>query len=822
MPTNSIDDRETCDVGPAEAVQPLPPGVVSSADVVVRGSRWRVDASVIHADCTELHLSGRTSRERRVLLWPFDRPVAAERGRRVRSVRLRTWACAIARTIADAGDPLTPGAPTATVAILPYQLDPAVAMAAGAARILLADEVGLGKTIQAGWIVMDLVTREHAPRVLIAVPAGLRRQWASELMAGFSLETIAADARWLRATVADIPAEVSPWATPGIYVASLDFIKRPDVAASLAAGVWDLLVVDEAHTAASPTDRHMALAAIASRARRVLTITATPYSGDTASFASVAALGGSPVESPPLMFRRSREDVGDGRRRRHRFAAVRITTAESRLNRLLERYSRDVWREAPDDLEGARLAMTILRKRALSSPAAAARSLARRLDLLLLEDATPSPRQLALFDDEDPMDDDLPYGALGTPGLADAAIEQRRLRALIDAATAAIDVDSKQRCLRRLLERVKTESVIVFTEYRDTLLHLASRMPASLQLHGGMTSAERSVVQAAFNDTGGILLATDAAAEGLNLQRRCRIVVNYELPWNPARLEQRIGRVDRIGQERTVHAITLVARDTAEDLVIANLAKRLARVVVSLGEKDRLGAFLTDARTARLVIGGVPIDEPGNASEPPAAFVERAPATSDAASRAATQLRFARRLQSQGPGIDTSVVMVSALRASRDLPAGLVVAVRCDAVTADGDVTAARVVLLHLAGDRARPSSHAAARSTAIAAIAAIAATHDVERLVPGLAEWFANVRLTHETAVDRRRAREAALRDRPAAVGDVQPGLFDRRAVRAADALSDVDRTIRSEHQRRIEALDRSRSLTLACRPAAVLIVWR
>ena len=417
------------------------------------------------------------------------------------------------------------------------------------------------------------------------------------------------------------------------------------------------------------------------------------------------------------------------------------------------------------------------------------------------------------------MDDDLPYGALGTPGLADAAIEQRRLRLLIDAATAAIDVDSKRRCLLRLLERVKTESVIVFTEYRDTLLHLASRLPGSLQLHGGMTSAERSVVQAAFNETGGILLATDAAAEGLNLQRRCRIVVNYELPWNPARLEQRIGRVDRIGQERTVHAITLVARDTAEDLVIANLAKRLARVVVSLGEKDRLGAFLTDARTARLVIGGVPIDEPGNATDPPATFVERAPATSDAASRAATQLRFARRLQSHGPGIDTSVVMVSALRASRDLPAGLVVAVRCDAVTADGDVPAARVVLLHLAGDRARPSSHAAARSMGIAAIAA---THDVERLVPDLAEWFTNVRRTHETAVDRRRAREAALRDRPAAVGDVQPGLFDRRAVRAADALSDVDRAIRSEHHRRIEALDRSRSLTLACRPAAVLIVWR
>ena len=107
-----------------------------------------------------------------------------------------------------------------------------------------------------------------------------------------------------------------------------------------------------------------------------------PFSGDTAGFSSMAALGAAPGEPPPLMFRRSREDVGDPRRRRHRFAGVRITRAESRLQRLLERYSRDVWRDAPADVEGARLAVTILRKRALSSAAAAARSLRRRLELL--------------------------------------------------------------------------------------------------------------------------------------------------------------------------------------------------------------------------------------------------------------------------------------------------------------------------------------------------------------------------------------------------------------------------------------------------------
>ena len=102
-----------------------------------------------------------------------------------------------------------------------------------------------------------------------------------------------------------------------------------------------------------------------------------------------------------------------------------------------------------------------------------------------------------------------------------------------------------------------------------------------------MTSVERAAVQAAFNRDGGRLLATDAAAEGLNLQGRCRVIVNFELPWNPARLEQRIGRIDRMGQRRAVHAITITARDTAEHVVISGLVRRLTRIVHTLGTRDR-------------------------------------------------------------------------------------------------------------------------------------------------------------------------------------------------------------------------------------------
>lgn len=801
-------------------MQPLPCGVSAGAAVMVRGLRWRLDAVVAHGDCRELHLWGGHPAARRVLLWPFDRPVGVDGRPRFVSVRLWAWAAAVGAAIASEMDPLTPRVTGRALRILPYQLAPALAMAGGAPRVLLADEVGLGKTIQAGWIVADLLAREPGVRILIAVPAGLRRQWSAELSEWFDIAAIEVDARWLRMVVADLPADAGPWAAPGVYLGSLDFLKRADVARSLGAQVWDLLVVDEAHTATSPTERYAALAAVAARARRVVTITATPYSGDTASFASMAGLGGVPESAPPLMFRRSREDVGDPRRRRHRFAAVRITSAEAHLQRLLERYSALVWQNAPADVEGARLAVTILRKRALSSPSAAARSLRRRLELLLTLAQPSTPRQLPLFDEGDDEDDVLPEAALAAPGLADQEDEHRWLIALTEAADQAAEVDSKERYLRRFIERSDPEPIIVFTEYRDTLLRLAAALPPSLQLHGGLTASERAAIQARFNEAGGLLLATDAAAEGLNLQRRCRVVVNFELPWNPARLEQRIGRVDRIGQERAVHAITLVARDTAEDLVIANLARRLARVVATLGERDRLGAFLTDARTARLVIAGTSPEDVTPPIEPPA-MVTRAAAAADEADSAAERL-LSRRMAPVGfknTRHGGSDVPVSTLRAMAGLTPGFVVAIRCAARTEEGEAIATRVVLVHISSDTARPASRRAARAIAAKAIACLPDAHEA---LPETAAWFAGVVEHHRQSIDGRVAREQAMRDRAAMPAPVQPGLFDRRALRAADELSDVERAVAADHERRLAALECARHVRLSSTPIAVLVVWR
>jgi hypothetical protein len=152
------------------------------------------------------------------------------------------------------------------------------------------------------------------------------------------------------------------------------------------------------------------------------------------------------------------------------------------------------------------------------------------------------------------------------------------------------------------------------------------------------------------------------------------------------------------------------------------------------------------------------------------------------------------------------------------LLSGWVVAVRCAARTEDGGLVASRVVLVHTASDVARPRSPGVARSMAASAIAALP---DL-RGMPDVMAWFAAVTERHETSIDRRRARERALHDRQAEQAPVQPGLFDRRALRAAEELSESARAIHAEHRRRIDALDRARRPVLSFTPMAVLIVWR
>jgi superfamily II DNA or RNA helicase len=570
--------------------QDLPTGLSPGDRVHVRGEGWRIERLVQFTGCTRVDLSGLGARNRgrrRSVLWPFDRPVRTARRVAPRFASRRRWlrACCALAVSGFAHDRLqTPL--TARIALYPHQFVPALAIVRGdGLRVLLADEVGLGKTIQAALVCSELRLRGRGDRILILTPAGLRAQWAGELRDRFDLDADVIDAVALGRRVASLPSGLNPWAPPGIAIVSIDFAKHPEVLRPLEGVRWDVLIVDEAHAAAPGSDRAAAIQRLAASARVVVLATATPHNGDDAAFSALCSAGRLEGEPPVLLIRRTRSEIGLARQRRTSVLLVRPTGAEHRMHRILRGYIRDVWREAVRRHDrGALLAMTVLWKRALSSAASLHASVLRRLALL---DATPRDAwQASLPLVELDGADEAPSGILGAQGLDDSGRERALLNLVGEAAADAAGAESKIGRLVRLLARIR-EPAIVFTEYRDTLERLRTPLDglsAVETIHGGVPASERERACRRFSSGHTrILLATDAASEGLNLQQRCRLVINVELPWNPIRLEQRAGRVDRIDQRRVPHVVHLVARDTAESVVHTRLVQRAGRAASAIG-----------------------------------------------------------------------------------------------------------------------------------------------------------------------------------------------------------------------------------------------
>ena len=557
--------------------------------VVVRGERWVVQETTAFADTTLLNLATTDEQEpqrRCRLLAPFDRPVPIPRSPGIRAIAPRQWMrhlhslLAKRRAFGELRAPLRAG-----IDLLPFQLEPALAVARGAAsRFLLADEVGLGKTIQAGLVLAELQERGWCEHALIVTPAGLRQQWSEELWRRFEIRAAVMDAAALRARADALPFDVNPWTVEPVVMTSIDFLKQPEVMRALSTHVWDLLIVDEAHQATLASMRYDAIHALAARARHVLLLTATPHAGDDRAYRALCSIGrldGAPM----VLFRRTREQAGLPRARRAHLLPVKLTREGLELHRLLTDYLAHLWTRAR--FSGARdlqLVAMVIGKRAFSSARSLAASLERRIaGLARRQDGIEEPIQTALplsFDDDLSDEGSMPVAA----GYERPDEEQAVLQRVLAAARAAQNGDPKMRMLRRIVRRVR-EPLIIFTEYRDTLDAIRDAIGSLRRiasLHGGQTSYERMESVRAFTDgAADVLTATDAGSEGLNLHGTCRLVVNLELPWNPIRLEQRVGRVDRIGQTRTVHAINLLAEGTAERTVLAGLLRRLDRIRMS-------------------------------------------------------------------------------------------------------------------------------------------------------------------------------------------------------------------------------------------------
>ncbi|HEX7138483.1 MAG TPA: helicase-related protein [Vicinamibacterales bacterium] len=766
--------------------------------VMARGRRWRVADVRAYESCQLVTLISATSAPEAAtcrLLTPFDELVPIGRIQRPRRVSRQRWrrACR-ALVAADVPPGSLQAAAGARFDLLAYQLQPAMAVIRGlGTRVLLADEVGLGKTVQASLVFAELLARGRADRVLVAAPAGLRDQWAAELAERFGIASTVASAASLRQLARALPLDVNPWETTPVAIASIDYIKRPEVLPAVAACRWDVLVIDEAHAAVGDSERYQAARLLAGRSSYVLLLTATPHSGDPRAFDALRDLGAERADDRLLVFRRLRQEVQSGPGRRTHLLRVRACAAERRMFEALARYHDAVRLEQP----GQMLTLSVLHKRAFSSAWSLAASVDRRLRHLERPGAwTEDGRQIRLpfeADGETCAEDEPPEWPANL-ALSDAAAEKRLLVELDQAARNAFEHESKIHALVRLLRRAR-EPALVFTEYRDTATHLSTCLDGVPVLHGGLdSSARRAVVDGFTKGNEPVLVATDAGGQGLNLHRRCRLVINLELPWNPVRLEQRTGRVDRIGQTRRVHAVHLVGRDTGESDILSRLERRMATASASLAGSDAIG-------------DQAPNPDPSQISS----TRDPGPGLVNDAQSEASRLAAARRLRI--PGDEAALMRLESgrwwtVRARPKMRRRL----------GRHGILIYRVTLVDGAGGIA--GSHLVGLAHTLPLVGSAA---DSPALINAIAEWSAAFAAADQTFWRRRIRREEWI---VASVevqdpGGFQPGLFDRRTERrraaehaSREAFCDLVRARLTEARRRAGATICDVDLMLALHP--------
>ncbi|MEZ4437171.1 MAG: DISARM system SNF2-like helicase DrmD [bacterium] len=556
-----------------------------------------------------------------------------------------------------------------------FQIEPLLrALEMPRVSLLLADDVGLGKTIEAGLILTELLLRRRIRRVLILCPAALRTQWQQEMHDKFALHFDPVDRDATHALQKRLGLDANPWRTFPRIIASYHYLRQPDVLEAFRttcrerddrAGAevrlpWDLLIVDEAHNLmpssfGRDSDLARMLREISPWFEHKLFLTATPHNGHTRSFTGLLE------QLDPVRFTQTGELTDSDRRRITQVVVRRLKSEINALDDAADRPRRFSSRhleplplffgrreralnEAVFELRRAikeiiihwpgeagrtgNFAIEVLAKRLLSSPATFAHSWFRfRRGIRGDEAAEAREVDAARRASDAELDDDaeLEGRQRHAARVIGAWLQPHAARltqplAAVDAALAALGIeprdeedearyhvsaptdDARFARLTKLIDdklRIDREwradeRLIVFTEYKATLDDLDRRLRAHyddadgrlLTLYGGLDPAERDRIKAAFNDPHNavrVLLATDAASEGLNLQATARYVLHYEVPWNPARLEQRNGRLDRHGQARNVTVFHFTSEDDADLRFIERVVQKVHDMRTDLG-----------------------------------------------------------------------------------------------------------------------------------------------------------------------------------------------------------------------------------------------
>lgn len=544
--------------------------------------------------------------------------------------------------------------------------------------LLIADDVGLGKTVEAGLILAELLLRRRVQRVLVLTPASLRLQWREEMWDKFALPFDLVDREETHALRRRLGMDANPWRSYSRIIASYHYLRQDDVLEQFLAACrtpegsphlpWDLLIVDECHNLmpsafGDDSDLCRMLRLLAPQFEHRLFLSATPHNGHTRCFTGLLEI------LDPVRFSQS-DQLRPAERERVQQVVIRRLKREinARTNppKFCTRHAPhalvlslsphevalsvafDSFRKAMYGLiasqRGTRrrsgsFAVEILGKRLLSCPVAFADSWRRCKEGLAHERAANESDVQAVRRsvESETGDDREAHSRVATAAnvvgawLKGVASELRDEIAAIDDAVADLGLDggagdltesdpasdSRFAALVALIEKLlrrddrwrDDERLVVFTEYKTTLDYLVRRLRARygsdrvLTLFGGMDDFERGDVKRWFNDPVHpvrVLVATDAAAEGLNLQRTARYLLHFDCPWNPSRIEQRNGRIDRHGQARDVTVHHFVTDQDQDLAFLAHVIRKADEIREDLGSANEI---FDEAAHRRLVNG---------------------------------------------------------------------------------------------------------------------------------------------------------------------------------------------------------------------------
>jgi len=518
-------------------------------------------------------------------------------------------------------------------------------------RFLLADDPGAGKTIMAGLLLKELKYRGLIERTLIVAPGHLKDQWLREMKEKFQESFIIVDRGSINSSWGQ-----NIFTDRNQIIISMDFAKQDDVMFALNDSKWDMVIIDEAHKMSAykygekidKTQRYFLGELLSSITNYLLFLTATPHRGDPENFrllldllepnffANTEMLNESiQNKDNPLFLRRLKEDL-KGFDNAPLFPPRKVETPkyylsdeEKTLYNEVTEYVQNHFNKALEkEKRNVTFALTILQRRLASSTRAIRKSLERRYERLkelyekgqlLVKEVSYEEEYVEDLEEKErwEKEEELLEKLSSAETLDELNEEIEKLERLVNLArdVEKRGVETKLNELKKVIESEKLwesqTKLLIFTESRDTLDYLVENLKkwgySVTFIHGGMSLDDRIKAEANFRNQSQIMVSTEAGGEGINLQF-CWLMVNYDIPWNPNRLEQRMGRIHRYGQQHEVHIYNLVTIDTREGQILNKLFEKLSNIREHLGSDrvfDVIGEVLTGKSLKDLIVDAI-------------------------------------------------------------------------------------------------------------------------------------------------------------------------------------------------------------------------